>query len=67
MSVPPIVLVPAPRAEAVLFSYVQREIRGGGEALGEGLLILAEARPCLELRIAARAGVRRESFAIIAA
>gem|GEM_PF-4059329 len=51
----------------MLFSCLESEVGGGGEALGEGLLVLGKVGPRLERRIAARAGAAGESFAIIAA
>ena len=51
----------------MLFSCGEREVGGGGEALGEGLFVVGKVGPRLERRITARAGVAGESFVIIAA
>jgi hypothetical protein len=62
-----VILKPAPRAEAVLFSLVERGFGGGGKAASECLLVVGKLGPCFQPPITSRAGVRDESFVIIAA
>ena len=41
------ILIPAPHAEAVLFSLIESEVGGGGEARGEELLVGSQVVPVL--------------------